>query len=344
MKLLILDTRRGNPQADLFIADEQDLQFRKLQLGGVPEIHYDEANHQLVVVETELGKNDQRRFWLKCFSADSFELKFQLETPLRPMYSGYPGRSTRVKSSPSGRFLYFQEQTTHPTSIEIYRLLIHRYDSQTGNTELGTLKIDSCLLDFDIFGEDENELAFHLSCEFPSVIAFGTFKAEELEYLPLETITSRTHTLQETCGSWFSRKKKRLFCITGEGVIYDIRSNPPQVRLITRLKISKGSFIPLQQICECGEFLLVGISININERGMSLASQIWQVSIQTGEITKKIKLPFPIRNFVTTPDNQIIIGISPYQKALILIETKSGSILGIKEQIGLTPAEVLVIP
>lgn len=346
MKLLILDTRQGKYYSDLFIADEGDLQFSQMPLGYAPEFYYDQANHQLVVVETELGKKqfEPARYWIKSYGADSMELKLQIETPLRPMYAGYPGRSTRIKSSLSGRFLYFQEQTIHPTSLEIYRVLIHRFDYQTNKIERGEIKIDSCLFDFGLMGENEDELCFHLSCEFPSVIAFGNFNSPELEYLPLEDISPRTHSLQETCGSWFSNNKKSLYCITGEGTIYEIKNNPPQTRLIVRLKIPKQSFIPLQQIYESQESLLIGISSNIDERGLSLASQIWLVSIESGEITSKIELPFPIRNFVTTPDNHIIVGVSPYQKAVILIEKDSGKILGMRDGIGITPAEVLVIP
>ncbi len=346
MKLLILDTRRGKQYTDLFIADEDDLQFNKMRLGYVPEIHYDQANHQLVVVETELGKNEleQTRYWLKCFSLDSMELVLQQETPLRPMYSGYPGRSTRIKSSLSGRFLYFQEQTIHPSSLEIYRLLVHRYDYKTNKIETGQIKIDSCLLDFDQFGADEDELCFHLSCEFPSVIAFGNFNSPDLEFLQLEEISPRMHTPRETCGSWFSKEKKALFCITGEGTIYEIKNNPPTARLIARLPLPKRSSIPLQQLCESYQSLLVGISSNIDERGLSLASQLWRISIETGEILDKIELPFPIRNFVTTPDGSLIVAVSPYQKAIMLIEINSRKVLGIKDGIGMTPAEVLIIP
>jgi hypothetical protein len=104
MKLLVLDTHRGGHNADLLILEDDTSEIKKLPLGYVPELHYDKANRQIVVVETELknANSDRTLYWLKCFSPDDFELLLQKRTPPRPMYAGYPGRSTRVKSSASG--------------------------------------------------------------------------------------------------------------------------------------------------------------------------------------------------------------------------------------------------
>jgi hypothetical protein len=346
MKLLILDPRKGDSKADLFVLDEKDLQLNKIEFEYVPEFHYNKSNHQIAVVETELRKteHDKTRHWLKSFSADSFELLLKKETPERPMYSGFPGRSTRVKSSNSGRYLYFLESSINPDKIDVYRLLVHRYDYKTDKIESSPIKIDSCMIDFDQFGVNDDELCFHLSCEFPSVIAFGKFNSPKLNFIQLEETPSRQHSLQETCGSWFSKEKNALYCITGEGAIYEVHSNPPASKLITYLPLKAENYIPLQQIYENGEDLLVGISVNIEERGMSLASQIWRISIDNGEVLDKIELPFPIMNFITTPDKYLIIGVSPYEKAIILVEANTGKVLGMKNEIGISPAEVFAIP
>lgn len=346
MKLLILDTRRGGHNADLLILEDGNPEMKKMQFGYVPELHYDATNHQIVVVETELKNNnsDRTQHWLKCFSANNLELLLQKQTPARPMYAGYPGRSTRVKSSPSGRFLYFLESTMHPDAFDIYRILVHRYDYQKDEIQAGQIKIDSCMIDFDQFGADEDELCFHLSCEFPSVIAFGNFNSPELELLQLEKLPPRTHGPKETCGSWFSKNKNELYCINGEGTIYKVNSPSNISKSLVTLPLKEGNFIPLQQICETDGSLLIGVSTDIGERGLSLASQIWRVAVDDGEILDKIQLPFPIMNFIVTPDDYYMVGVSPYQCAIVFVEMSSGKILGMRDNIGVSPAEVLAIP
>ncbi len=346
MKLLILDTQRGGHFADLYVLTQASAELEKMQFGYVPEFHYDKANHQIVCVETELRKDDsdKTRHWLKCFSADNLELILQKEIPERPMYSGYPGRSVRIKSSASGRYLYFFESSIHPQDFEIYRLIVHRYDYEKGEIQTGKLIINSCLIDFDQVGENEDELCFHLACEFPSVVAFGNFNSPKVEFVNLLNLPSRTHGLQETCGSWFSKDKKYLYCINGEGKIFQVNTHSQKFKVFSHLKLEKDNHIPLQQIYLTDKHVLVGISKNISERALSVASQIWLISIENQKIENKIELPFPVINFITTPDDYLIIGVSPYQNAIVLIEKNSGKILGIREGIGKTPAEVLAIP
>jgi hypothetical protein len=346
MKLLILDTRRGAHSADLFILEKGASKINKIKLGYVPEFHYDQTKHQIVIVETELRKDDlfATKHWLKCLSADNLEVILQKEIPERPMYSGYPGRSTRVKSSSSGRFLYFLESTMHPTAIEVYRIKVHRYDYEKDEIQAGQMNIDSCLVDFDQVGENEDELYFHLSCEFPSVVAFGNFNSPEIEFLQLEKLPSRTHGPKETCGSWFSKNNDALYCINGEGSVYAVNTSSKSVQVLVRLLLEKGNSIPLHQVYGTDNNLLIGISENVGERGLSLASQIWRIDNISGELLDKIQLPFPVMNFIITPDNQIIIGVSPFQRSVVLVELKSGRILGIKDEIGVSPAEVFAIP
>lgn len=346
MKLLIIDPRRGKSSADLFILEAGSSEMKKMPLGYVPELHYDAVRHQIVIVETQIRKNssEQTRHWLKCLSADNLDLRLQKETPERPMFSGYPGRSTRVKSSRSGRFLYFLESRIHPTAIQIYRLLVHRYDYEKDEIQTGRIKIDSCLIDFDQIGENEDELCFHLSCEYPSVVAFGNFTSAKLEMLNLEELSPRTHGPKETCGSWFSKRKNRLYCVNGEGAVYEVNLSAKTSKLLSRLLLKPGSLIPLQQIYEAGESLLIGVSADVGERGLSMASEIWQISTASGELLDKIKLPFPVMNFIVTPDNQLILGVSPYQKAVAFVELSSGKTLGVRDEIGISPAEIIFIP
>lgn len=346
MKLLVLDTCKGSNTADLFIFEAGKTDFEKMSLGYVPEIHYDAVNQQLVIVESEISKDKSEltRHWLKCFSTDNFELTLQVSIPQRPMYSGYPGRSNHVKSSLKGNYIYFLETDIHPEIIDLYRLLVHRYNLEKDEIESSSIIIDSCMIDFDQCGENEDELCFHLSCEFPSVLAFCKFDSNELNLVKMEDLPSRTHGSKETCGSWVSKDKKTIYCVNGEGSIFKINSDSKVSEKMTQLDLPQESSIPLQQIYGNNSSLLVGVSKNIGERGLSLASQIWKISAENGELLNKIELPFPIMNFVTTPDEQHIFGVSPYHKAFCLIEAKTGTILGMRDNIGNSPAEVLVIP
>src|SRR3712207_3402079 len=132
MNIVVLDPRSGAFCADLFVIEAGSWRMRHLPLGYVPEVHYDPVARELVLVETELDRDTgaTRHYWLKCYAADTLRLLRQQETPQRPMYTGYPGRSTRVVSAPSGRFLYVLESEVllrHPGDEGVFRIRVHRY-------------------------------------------------------------------------------------------------------------------------------------------------------------------------------------------------------------------------
>lgn len=133
MKILVLDPQNGDSFAQLFVLDAEDGSGEVLQLGYSPEVVSSAGARELAVVETEPGQDDGNptRYWLKCYDADSLRLKRQLETPVRPMYAGYPGRSHHVMASPSGRFLYLFESSIvfrYPADENVFRLRVLRYD------------------------------------------------------------------------------------------------------------------------------------------------------------------------------------------------------------------------
>src|ERR1700689_4225764 len=99
MRILVLDTRNGEEISDLFIADPATRKVDQLRLNYVPEFTYDHAWHQLLVVDTELDDRHtarEARYWLKFYDGESLELVRKIETPARPMYTGFPSRSIRV--------------------------------------------------------------------------------------------------------------------------------------------------------------------------------------------------------------------------------------------------------
>src|SRR5689334_22334714 len=111
MKIFVLDPRDGDACSDLFVVDENEGVVDQIRLGYVPEIRHDPVAGELVLVETELpaSPGEPTRYWLKCYDAHSLRLSHKQEIPVRPMYAGGPGRSTRVAPTRSGRYVYFLE-------------------------------------------------------------------------------------------------------------------------------------------------------------------------------------------------------------------------------------------
>src|SRR3954451_5695639 len=109
MRLLVLDPRNGDRCAALFVIEPGARRpAHRFRFGYVPELRHDPAAGELLMVETELGHpgSGRTRYWLKRLHPDTLKLIGQVETPMRPMYAGFPGRSTRVVPTPSGRYVY----------------------------------------------------------------------------------------------------------------------------------------------------------------------------------------------------------------------------------------------
>ncbi len=347
MKILVLDPRSGDSCADLFVVDFASGASDRLRLGYVPEVHYDAAAGELAVVDTELPQTSgvPARYWLKCYDLGTLRQTRRHETPMRPMYAGFPGRSTRLVSSSSGRYLYFlqSEGIRRYPEEDIFRLRVHRYDRRHDAIELGDLVVDSCLLDFGPLGGSEDELFLHLSCDFPSTIAFGKFPAPGLTLLRLEDLPSRSHSPRETCGSWLARESGTLYCVTGEGKIYRVR-HAEEPALLLELPLTPPRSVPLHHLYGGGGRLFVGVAADDNERSLGLASEIWQVSLSHGTVASVTKLPLPVMNFVTTPDGATLIGVNPYATTLYLMDLGSGKPLKLMDDLGVSPAEVLLVP
>jgi hypothetical protein len=345
MKILVLDPRNGDHCADLFIVDAAKWVVERMPLGYAPELHYDAQACELVVVETSLqvANGECTRYWLKRYSATTLGLIGEQETPVRPMYAGYPNRSTRIKSSPSGRYLYLLEAMPHPTEVGTFRLLAHRYDRMLERLEPGRLAVDSCMVDFDHLGDNEEDLYFHLACEFPSTVVFGCFSSPELAWVRMDDLPGRVHSPRETCGSWVAKPSRTLYCIAGNGTIYQVRRQPPASALFLKLPLTNSRSIPLKQLYGSGNWLFAGVSTDDGERSLGLASEIWQVSLAGAKVVRVIDLPFPVINFVTTADGEYLVGVNPYNRMLCLVETASGLVLEIIEDVGISPAEVMLI-
>ncbi len=347
MRIMVLDTCNGDDVTHLYFADPAGRRIDRISLNYVPEVCYDAAQDQIVVVETELGGRERNRGscnWLKLFNAADLTLLHQVETPARPMYTGFPNRSSRVAVTASGRYIYYQVQQVHPDRQDVYRIRPGRFDRHTGRIATGCSFVDSCVADFGLLGDDEHELFFHLSCDLPNTFAFGHFESPDLDILQVGGVTSRTYSLNETCGSWTDRSGRKIYCVTRQGLVFCIEGNPSTARQICRLPIKDPHTVPLQHIYGAGHNLFVGVARDANERSLSLASEIWVLSRSDGAVAKAVALREPVINFVVDEGGQYLYGISPYQRTLQIVDMKSGNLADMVSGIGITPCEVRLIP
>lgn len=349
MKILVLDTRSGDRCSDLFVGDFDRGIYRQVPLGYVPEVRYDAAADEVVLVETELSDEAgrQRSYWLKCYDTDTWRPTRAQQIPERPMYAGFPGRSTRIAPTPSGRYLYFLQSEMlirFPEADDVFRLTVHRYDRHRHALEMGGPAVESCMLDFGRLGSGDDEFFFHLSCDYPSTLAFGTFPAKELEWVRLEQVPPRTHCPQETCGSWMDERTGLLYCTTGEGKIYRVARPPGPAGLFSQHPMKGDRSVPLHQVYGAGDTLFVGVASDPGERSLGLISEIWQVSLKDGSVLRQIPLPVPLMCFVATPEGDRLVATCPYQRSLFVLDARSGRVLQVIRDVGISPCEVLLIP
>jgi hypothetical protein len=346
MRVLVLDPRNGDSYADLFVVDIEARSVRQMKLGYVPELSYDPVASELLLVETEIDRQADggARYWLKGYAADTLELAWQVETPPRPMYSGFPGRSTRVLSTPSGRYVYVLECGISPKSQEIYRITPHRYDRVSGVLEAGRPGIDSCMIEFGQFGASEDDLFFHLSCDFPSTVMFVRFSEPAMHCLALDQLAPRTHSTRETCGSWFDRAAGNLYCISMEGSIHRVELATRRSLVWTHLALEEPRSIPIAHLFGAGDVLFAGVAVTPEERCLGLASEIWCLSTTDAAVQRVIRLPFGIMNFVAEPGGRTLYATSPSANALCIVDAISGDVAGMVTHLGWTPAEVQLLP
>jgi hypothetical protein len=350
MNILALDTRSGDRISDLFVLSETGARKRRLRLGYVPELCYDPTAHELVLAETELGSFFQRKvkFWLKAYDASSWNLKWQQMTPERPMYTGYPGRSSNIDGSPSGRYVYalhsrmLIRSMADPLAADTFQLKVNRYDRRERLLQSGGSTVESCTVAFGHWGPEEDELYFHLSCDYPSTVAFCKFTSPEIEWVRMDPLEVRDYSPRETCGSWLDQHHGILYCVAGDGRIYAVHRTPARADELTQLDLAAGEMIPLRQIQGNGEFLFVGVSADHGLRSLSLASEIRRVCVAHPRNVRRFSLPFPVLNFVVSPDGDRLAAVSPYERAICLLDADNGRLIRVIENVGKTPAEVLV--
>jgi hypothetical protein len=344
MKILVLDPRNGDDVTDLFVVDPARRTIDGMRLNYVPELSYDAAAGELLVVETELDRSNGAHYWLKMYDGETLGQVRQIETPIRPMYAGFPNRSTRVAGAASGRYVYFQELDRHPDRIDVYRTRVGRYDRSNDVLERGAPFLDSCIVDFGSLGASDDDIFFHLCCEAPSTVAFASFGSPALDFVSITNLPARKYSVQETCGSWLDVSDQSLYCTTRDGCIYRVNRAPNAASLFLPLPIRSPRAIPLHHIYGSSGRLFVGVARDECERSLSLVSEIWIISIEDAAVLQVITLSAPVMNFVITADARIFLGVDPYGRGLQFVDLPSGKLLDWVPDLGITPAEVQVIP
>jgi hypothetical protein len=346
MRLLVLDPRSGDSCADLYVIYTESRSMRRQRLGYVPEFRYDAAGRELLVVETDPGRRlwqREPRYWLDAYDPATLRRIRRRETPSRPMYAGFPNRSHRLSLSPSGRYVYMLESSMawrQPVEDSGYRLTAWRYDRTRDVMEPGCFAVQSCMVAFGTVGEDEDELYFHLACDYPSTVATGRFGSGDVRMTQLEAVAPRHHCPQETRASWLAPDRRSLYCLTGEGVIHRMDCVSGGSRRWFRMPLDEGQSVPLHSLDGAGENLFIGISEDEGERSLSLSSEVWQVSLETAHVVRRLALPFSVINFVVSRNGEFLAGVSPYDRRAFVMEVGTGRVREDIEKLGISPAEI----
>lgn len=345
MRYLVLDPRRNAVRSTLFEVQASAV-ASETTVGYAPEVHYDAAADEVLVLDTEFDDPcaapvGQR---LKRFHGRTLELIAEREIPERLMYAGFAGRSATIASCASGRYAYFVTVTGVVNESEgdvAFRLAPMRYDRRNDVIEAGAPSVVSCLLDFGVWNEDD--IYLHLMCDYPSTVARGQFRSPDLEFVSLEQLTPRNHSERETCASWFDRANRTLYCVTRGGAIHSIKNTASNCRL-GHLPLEHEQSVPLEHLQGGGGYLFVGVANDDNERSVSLASQVWRMSLENPADIQVFGLPIPVINFVVSPDGRRLIGSNPYLRTVFAVDLATGTVETWIEQLGMSPAEIILLP
>ncbi len=344
MRLAILDPRNGDRTAELFVVGEDGSLESRFALGYVPEVTFNPPTQELIVLDSDVHTSPTRHY-LKIFDADTLTERLVREIPIRPMYAGFPGRSIGGRMSRSGRYIYFVESgeiVRLPDDLT-FRLRVARYDRVLDRVELGKFSVASCHVGFGIVGDSEEELFFHLSCDYPSTIAVGSFGSVDWSMIRLVELASRQHGPQETNGSWLDRKSARLYCVDRQGTVYCTDLAERRARQLAALHLDDGAGIPMHQIYGADGVIYIGVAESDEEQGPGLVSEIRYLAADSGGSMGRHRLPHRVASFVVSPDGELLAGANPYSGTVYLMDLSSGQEYWRIDQLGQTPAEIIPI-
>ena len=159
-------------------------------MGYSAEVRFQPHTRELLVLESEADVAAPMKFFLRLLDSESLQQTARREIPTRPMYAGFPGRSVAGPISPSSRYVYFLRSgpVIQYGDDLAFRLTPARWDRKSDRIETGEFHVDSCHVDYGLTGNNEDDLFLHLSCEYASTVAFGSFLSPDCDFLRLEDL------------------------------------------------------------------------------------------------------------------------------------------------------------
>lgn len=315
----------------------------QLAVGYSAEVRFHAHTGEFLVLESEADVTKPMKFFFRLLDCELHEIA-RREIPTRPMYAGFPGRSVAGPISASSRYVYFLRSgpvIRHGEDLA-FRLTPARWDRKSDSIETAEFYIDSCHVDYGLTGNNEHQLFLHLSCEYASTVAFGSFHSRHNDFIRLEDLPPREHGPLETNGSWLDTSGFRLYCVNRSGGVYEVRLRERTSRLLTNLRLGQNRGVPVHQIYGAAGQVHVGVAEDTNNMGLGRVTEIWSVCAQTGEFLGRRLLPRPVVNFVVTPDGKQLLAADPYSRTVFCLDRESGEQVWCLERIGNSPSEIIL--
>jgi len=313
-------------------------------VGYSTEVTFHPATRELLLLESD-AEVKPMKYFLRTLDADHMTEGVRREIPVRPMYAGFPGRSSGCAVSPSGRYVYFLQTgpvIRHGFDLT-FRLISMRWDRQEDSIETGRFYVDSCHVAYGLAGSGEDNLFVHLSCECASTVAFGSFGSDGCEYVRMEDLPRREHGPLETNGSWLDKARGLLYCVNRIGTIYEIRLAEKTSRVFASLRLRKDWGVPVHQIWGAAGEIHIGVAEDNQDVGLGMVREIWSVAADTGEFLGRRLLPHPVMSFVVTPDGKQLAGVNPYSRTVFCLDRETGEDVWRLDRFGEAPGEIVMV-
>jgi len=346
MRILVLDPRLGTTSSELFVLrpDSGKIEWAR-ELAYVPELRYCAPTGEVVLLETDVGPDEPVNY-LCLWDGESLSEKLRLPIPPRPTYSGFAGRSVSGMVSASGRYVYFLRSGPIQRLDEYtltFRIIPCRYDRLLREFEEAAFHVDSCHIDFGLTGVSEDELYLHLSCEFPSTLAFAGFSDPAFDQVRLVDLPGRVHGPLETNGSWLDPSSNRLFCVNRAGDLFVVDLVRRNARTLRSVAAGQDLAVPIHHICVAGNRVYVGRAQTIGEQGNGLASVVDCLDAESGELQGTVLLSQPAMNFAVSSEGPTLIAACPFQRCVFAQDLTTGDEIW-RRSLGQTPGEILLLP
>jgi hypothetical protein len=345
MHFAVLDPMNGGLFGVLFCVSESGSLEGELSVGYSAEVRFQPHTRELLVLESDAYVYPMK-YYLRVLDAVSMTQHARREIPTRPMYAGFPGRAVGGTVSPSGRYVYFLRSgpvIRHKDDDLTMRLTPIRWDRQKEAIEVGQFYIDSCHVDYGIVDHSEESLFFHLSCECASTVALGSFSSSDRKLVRMENLPRRQHGPLETNGSWLDSSRSSLYCVNRKGTIYEVRLQEKTSRILVHLRLGARQAVPVHQIYGAAGRIFVGVAQDSEHMGLGMVTEIWSVSVDTGEFCNRLRLPRPLMSFVVTLDGKRIAAVNPYTRAVFCFDSKTGEEIWSLPDLGKSPGEIFIV-